>query len=246
VAFGDAYAGGRLEVRGDLVRLLEAVYGHWQETPVGHRAEPPRRSPAAASRRAPTSTITTTSATTSIASGSTSSSSTPARTSPPRARPRRGADREVRPRLPQGAAAPGGDGGGSGLRMGRPRVAHGPPLRGHGQGLQHLARADPLRPRACAGGGAGRPGGVRGGRLPQRPQPAATSSSPVGMLEHVGQQELPRLRGGHRPLPGPRTVAAFSISSDATGPRALNAWIRKRIFPGAYPPDARRGWRAKC
>ncbi|HEV7503082.1 MAG TPA: class I SAM-dependent methyltransferase, partial [Vicinamibacteria bacterium] len=45
VAFGDAYTGGRLEVRGDLVRLLEAVYEHWQETPAGHRVEQPRPEP---------------------------------------------------------------------------------------------------------------------------------------------------------------------------------------------------------
>jgi cyclopropane-fatty-acyl-phospholipid synthase len=45
VAFGDAYAGGRLEVRGDLVRLLEAIFAHWQRTPAGHRVEQPRREP---------------------------------------------------------------------------------------------------------------------------------------------------------------------------------------------------------
>jgi cyclopropane-fatty-acyl-phospholipid synthase len=33
VAFGDAYAGGRLAIRGDLVRLLEAIYRHWEGTP---------------------------------------------------------------------------------------------------------------------------------------------------------------------------------------------------------------------
>src|SRR5712691_6495104 len=33
VGFGDAYAGGRLAVHGDLVRLLEAIYRHWEGTP---------------------------------------------------------------------------------------------------------------------------------------------------------------------------------------------------------------------
>ena len=45
VGFGDAYAGGRLDVRGDLVRLLEAVYQHWEGTRVGHRVEQPRWEP---------------------------------------------------------------------------------------------------------------------------------------------------------------------------------------------------------
>ena len=45
VGFGDAYAGGRLDVRGDLVRLLESVYQHWAETRVGHRVEQPRWEP---------------------------------------------------------------------------------------------------------------------------------------------------------------------------------------------------------
>src|SRR5215470_13074106 len=39
VAFGDAYAGGRLAVRGDLVRLLEGIYRHWETTPAGHWPE---------------------------------------------------------------------------------------------------------------------------------------------------------------------------------------------------------------
>src|SRR6266446_2553659 len=45
VAFGDAYAGGRLVVRGDLLRLLEAIYRHWGETPVGQHVEQPRWQP---------------------------------------------------------------------------------------------------------------------------------------------------------------------------------------------------------
>jgi cyclopropane-fatty-acyl-phospholipid synthase len=57
----------------------------------------------------------------------------------------------------------------------------------------------------------------------------------VGMLEHVGLQDLTTL--GHvinRVLtPHGRGLLHF-IGRNARRP--LNAWIRKRIFPGAYPP----------
>lgn len=43
VAFGDAYTRGRLAVRGDLVPLLEAIFRHWEGTPTGRRPEKPRR-----------------------------------------------------------------------------------------------------------------------------------------------------------------------------------------------------------
>ena len=45
VAFGDAYAGGRLAVRGDLVRLLEAIYRHWEGTPASLKREKKRWRP---------------------------------------------------------------------------------------------------------------------------------------------------------------------------------------------------------
>ncbi len=45
LAFGDAYAGGRISVRGDLVRLLEAIYRHWEGTPAGRRPEKRRWRP---------------------------------------------------------------------------------------------------------------------------------------------------------------------------------------------------------
>ncbi|PYQ54738.1 MAG: cyclopropane-fatty-acyl-phospholipid synthase [Acidobacteria bacterium] len=45
VAFGDAYAGGRLAVRGDLVRLLEAIYRHWEGTPASLKRETRRWRP---------------------------------------------------------------------------------------------------------------------------------------------------------------------------------------------------------
>jgi len=58
----------------------------------------------------------------------------------------------------------------------------------------------------------------------------------VGMLEHVGRRSYPEL--SHviaRSLDptGGRGLLHF-IGRDR--PRPLNAWIRRRIFPGAYPP----------
>jgi cyclopropane-fatty-acyl-phospholipid synthase len=58
----------------------------------------------------------------------------------------------------------------------------------------------------------------------------------VGMLEHVGRGNFQRLaevlRRSIRP-DGGRGLLHF-IGRDV--PRPLNAWIRRRIFPGAYPP----------
>jgi cyclopropane-fatty-acyl-phospholipid synthase len=58
----------------------------------------------------------------------------------------------------------------------------------------------------------------------------------VGMLEHVGAQNYPALadvlKRGLRRDRG-RGLLHF-IGRDE--PRPLNAWIRRRIFPGAYPP----------
>jgi cyclopropane-fatty-acyl-phospholipid synthase len=57
----------------------------------------------------------------------------------------------------------------------------------------------------------------------------------VGMIEHVGKPDYPTLG----------RVIARSLNADGRGllhfigrnaPLPLNAWIRRRIFPGAYPP----------
>ena len=60
----------------------------------------------------------------------------------------------------------------------------------------------------------------------------------VGMLEHVGPRHYPHLGEViQRTLkPGGRGLLHF-IGRDR--PRPLNAWIRRRIFPGAYPPTLR-------
>ena len=60
----------------------------------------------------------------------------------------------------------------------------------------------------------------------------------VGMLEHVGRDhygELGRVIG--RCLPRNGRGILHSIGQDQ--PALLNAWIEKRIFPGAYPPTLR-------
>jgi cyclopropane-fatty-acyl-phospholipid synthase len=60
----------------------------------------------------------------------------------------------------------------------------------------------------------------------------------VGMLEHVGLPDYPALGG----------VMDRTLAPDGRGllhfigrnqPMLLNPWIRKRIFPGAYPPALR-------
>ena len=58
----------------------------------------------------------------------------------------------------------------------------------------------------------------------------------VGMLEHVGARHFPSLAEVIRrvvPRSGGRGLLHF-IGRDI--PRPLNAWIHRRIFPGAYPP----------
>jgi len=58
----------------------------------------------------------------------------------------------------------------------------------------------------------------------------------VGMLEHVGRRSYGELsRVIERSLPPGRGRGLLHfIGRDR--PRPLNAWIRRRIFPGAYPP----------
>jgi len=58
----------------------------------------------------------------------------------------------------------------------------------------------------------------------------------VGMLEHVGLHHFPSLAGVLRRLvrPGGGRGLLHFIGRDVARP--LNPWIRRRIFPGAYPP----------
>jgi cyclopropane-fatty-acyl-phospholipid synthase len=58
----------------------------------------------------------------------------------------------------------------------------------------------------------------------------------VGMLEHVGRSHYPSLADViRRTVRGPRGRGLLHFIGRDT-PRPLNAWIRRRIFPGAYPP----------
>lgn len=61
----------------------------------------------------------------------------------------------------------------------------------------------------------------------------------VGMLEHVGPNHYRELgRTVHRVLSATGRGLIHSIGQTCSG-RLLNAWIRRRIFPGAYPPGLR-------
>jgi cyclopropane-fatty-acyl-phospholipid synthase len=58
----------------------------------------------------------------------------------------------------------------------------------------------------------------------------------VGMLEHVGVEQYPELgRVIRNCLKNPGRGLIHSIGRNR--PRPLNAWIERRIFPGAYPPS---------
>jgi cyclopropane-fatty-acyl-phospholipid synthase len=60
----------------------------------------------------------------------------------------------------------------------------------------------------------------------------------VGMLEHVGAGDYPTLGDViHRSLGGHGRGLLHFIGRN--NPMPLNPWIRKRIFPGAYPPTLR-------
>jgi cyclopropane-fatty-acyl-phospholipid synthase len=60
----------------------------------------------------------------------------------------------------------------------------------------------------------------------------------VGMLEHVGPDNYEALGGViHRALKPSGRGLIHSIGRNK--PELMNAWIEKRIFPGAYPPTLR-------
>ena len=60
----------------------------------------------------------------------------------------------------------------------------------------------------------------------------------VGMLEHVGREHyLDMGRVIHRTIGGSGRGLLHFIGRNQRRP--LNAWVRKRIFPGAYPPTLR-------
>ena len=58
----------------------------------------------------------------------------------------------------------------------------------------------------------------------------------LGMVEHVGRQNFRALADVIRRCLDPRTGRGLLHFIGRDRPRPLNAWIRRRIFPGAYPP----------
>lgn len=58
----------------------------------------------------------------------------------------------------------------------------------------------------------------------------------VGMLEHVGKANYPTLAELVRRVLKPTGIALIH-SIGRNRPMLMNAWIEKRIFPGAYPPS---------
>jgi len=58
----------------------------------------------------------------------------------------------------------------------------------------------------------------------------------VGMLEHVGRRRFGALAAVMRDSLKPDTGRGLLHFIGRDQPRPLNAWIRRRIFPGGYPP----------
>ena len=235
VAFGDAYAGGRLAVRGDLVRLLEAIYQHWEGTPVGQHVEQPRWEPNDLRRARenihyhydlgnefyrlwlddqlvytcayfPTPE-------TALEEAQTAKFEHVCRKL--RLRP---GDTVVEAGCGWGALA---------LHMAR---HHGVTVRAYNISREQVRFA---RERARAEGLDGRVEFVEDDYRNVRGRFDVFVS--VGMLEHVGRENYAAFAEViDRCLAANGRGLLHFIGRDR--PRALNAWIRKRIFPGAYPP----------
>ncbi len=58
----------------------------------------------------------------------------------------------------------------------------------------------------------------------------------IGMLEHVGKEHYPALSELIKRCLKPEGIALLH-SIGRNRPMLMNAWIEKRIFPGAYPPS---------
>ena len=235
VAFGDAYAGGRLDVRGDLVRLLEAVYEHWQGTPAGHRTEQPRREPSDRERARANihyhydlgndfyrlwldEQLVYTCA------------YFPTPGTPLEAAQTAKFDhvcRKVRLRPGDTVVEAGCGWGAFALHMAR---HYGVTVRAYNISREQIRFA---RARARAEGLDGRVEFVEDDYRNLRGRYDVFVS--VGMLEHVGRENYRVFAEviDRCLAPDGRGLLHF-IGRDR--PRALNAWIRKRIFPGAYPP----------
>jgi cyclopropane-fatty-acyl-phospholipid synthase len=235
VAFGDAYAGGRLAVRGDLVRLLEAIYRHWEGTPAGQRAEQPRWRPNDVRRARENihyhydlgnefyrlwldEQLVYTCAYFPTPDTSLEDA---------QAAKFEHVCRKVRLRPGETVVEAGCGWGGLALHMAR---HHGVSVKAYNISKEQVRFA---RERARAEGLDARVEFVEDDYRNVRGRFDVFVS--VGMLEHVGRESYRALA----------EVIDRSLAPDGRGllhfigrdrPRALNAWIRKRIFPGAYPP----------
>lgn len=58
----------------------------------------------------------------------------------------------------------------------------------------------------------------------------------IGMLEHVGRREFSSLAATLARTVDPASGRGLLHFIGRDHPRRLNAWVRRRIFPGAYPP----------
>jgi cyclopropane-fatty-acyl-phospholipid synthase len=235
VAFGDGYTGGRLEVRGDLVRLLEVVYEHWQETPAGHRVEQPRPEPSGREQARANihyhydlgndfyrlwldEQLVYTCA------------YFPTPGTPLEEAQTAKFDhvcRKVRLRPGDTVVEAGCGWGAFALHMAR---HYGVTVRAYNISREQIRFA---RERARAEGLDGRVEFVEDDYRNVRGRYDVFVS--VGMLEHVGRANYRAFAEviDRSLAPNGRGLLHF-IGRDR--PRALNAWIRRRIFPGAYPP----------
>ena len=235
VGFGDAYAGGRLLVRGDLVKLLEGIYRHWERTPAGHARETVRWRPNDLRRARenihyhydigndfyrlwldeqlvytcayfPTPQATLEEA---------------------QVAKLEHVSRKVRLQPGETVVEAGCGWGALALHMAR---HHGVNVRAYNISTEQVRYA---RERARAEGLSERVEFIEDDYRNIRGRCDVFMS--VGMLEHVGPENY-RAFGSvidRCLVPGGRGLLHF-IGRDR--PRPLNPWIRKRIFPGAYPP----------
>ena len=158
VSFGDAYMDGRIEVEGDLVRFLEAIYRAMEKSSAIGRWYSRLASKWMDSGR---TTRATDRATTSIATTILGNDFyklwlddqllyTCAYFPTPSCNVGARANRQDGSRLPQAAVAARRNGGGSGLRLGGAGAAHGAGVWRVGEGVQRFPRADCVRARQSA------------------------------------------------------------------------------------------------
>ena len=152
---------------------------------------------------------------------------------------RRGAGGQDGPRLPQAAAAARRDGGRGRLRLGRAwrcYMARHYGVHGARRTTSRASRSPMPAQRARAEGLDGRVEFIEDDYRNITGRYDAFVS--VGMLEHVGRDHYRELGAViDRCLTPDGRGLIHSIGRDQPAP--LNAWIERRIFPGAYPPTLR-------